>query len=209
LSCLTGDVIGDASRGGQPNPLALTCDVLQCPTQMTKPERLADDVGMQRDAHHERLPFRLREHLVEVVDDHVCELSSRVLAGDDRGDVVQFLRIRHREDRPTRAGREPDRLVVHAPVQQVAVAGFRQEIGGEAALRNPGAEPAAWAAALELLDDRGSALDERPLLGFAQGPLPLGIGAAVAHDLVSPKADRVHHLGAMAVDAGVHEHRGR
>jgi hypothetical protein len=111
----------------------------------------------------------LFEHLVEIVDDHVRKLLGRILAGDDRRDIVYLLRIGHREDAPAVAGREPDRLVVHAPVEEVGVAALCEKVGRDPALRDPRPEPAGRPLALERLDHRGRLLDERPFHGGQDG----------------------------------------
>ena len=100
---------------------------------MTQAIRLADDVRMERDAHDERLALRLREHLVEVVDDHVGEVAGVHLPRDDHRDVVQLLRI---GDGPELAilRFEFDRLVVVGPVEGVLVARLGEEVGRVEAL---------------------------------------------------------------------------
>ena len=55
----------------------------------------------------------------------------------------------------------------------------------------------------------GRLLDQRPLRRLVEHALPLGIGPSVPHDLVAPRAERVHHLRAVAVDAAVDENRNR
>jgi hypothetical protein len=75
-------------------------------------------------------PFGLDEHLFEIVDDHIGKLRCPVLAADDGGDVVEFLRIGDRQDPPAVAGFEPDRLIIHAPIEQIGVASFREEVRG-------------------------------------------------------------------------------
>ena len=64
--------------------------------QVAQAVGLADDVRVQRQAHHQRLAARLLEHLVEVVDDHRGEILGVHLARDDHRDVVELLRIGHR-----------------------------------------------------------------------------------------------------------------
>ena len=55
-------------------------DVAQRALEMPQAMRLADDVGMQRHAHHQRPRLRQLEHLVELVDDHVGEVGGALLA---------------------------------------------------------------------------------------------------------------------------------
>ena len=71
-----GHVCADGPWRRQPDPAARGCsvDVAQRPAQVAQPMGLADDVGVQGDAHHQRLARRLLEHLVEIVDDHLREV---------------------------------------------------------------------------------------------------------------------------------------
>ena len=87
------------------------------------------------------LVARLVEPLFEVVEHHVGEDLRRIASRDDRRNVVDLLRIGDRQERPG-AGPHPDRLVVHAPVQRVAVARLHQQVRRHEALGDPGAEPA-------------------------------------------------------------------
>src|SRR5437773_5498264 len=67
-------VRADVARSRQPDAVPMFQDVLEGPAQPADPIRTTDDERMQRDRSHERLARRLREHLVELVDDHVGEL---------------------------------------------------------------------------------------------------------------------------------------
>jgi hypothetical protein len=150
----------------------------------------------------------LLQHLVELVDDHVGELAGRILARDNGRDVIQFLRIGQAEDAAAVAGRKPDRLVVLTPVEQIGVAALLQEVGGDEALGDPGAEPARGCPAFGRDDRGGRLVDQCPLGGLVEHALPLGIGPAVAEHLVVTRPEGVHHLGAVAVDRGIDEHGG-
>ena len=70
----------DRAGRGEPDRVAMRGDVAQRALEMPQPVRLADDVGVQRDAHHQRPRLRLLQHLVELVDDHVGEVRGAVLA---------------------------------------------------------------------------------------------------------------------------------
>ena len=106
-----------------------------------QPVRLADDERVQRDREHQRKLARLLQHLVELVDDHLGELPAGMVASDQRRQIVVLGRVGHRQDRPG-ARPHPDRLVVDRPVHHIAVARFLQEVRGEPALGQAGAEPA-------------------------------------------------------------------
>src|SRR5205814_215962 len=97
-------------------------------TEMTQTERLTDDVGVQGDTEHERLPARLLAHFVEVVDNHIGELVGTLSPNRDGRDVVSLLRIGNRQNGPG-ARLEPNGLIVAAPVEEIAVARFLEEIG--------------------------------------------------------------------------------
>src|SRR3954447_10320125 len=85
--------------------------VLQGAAQTAQAKRLAEDMRMERDVHDQRMALRLREHLVELVDDGVGEHGGRPPAMDDGLSVVGLDRIRHGEERAG-AGAQPHRLVV-------------------------------------------------------------------------------------------------
>ena len=53
----------------------------------------------------------------------------------------RVLRVGHGEDAPL-ARLQPHRLIVHAPVEHIAVAGFVEQVGRAFGLGDPGAEPA-------------------------------------------------------------------
>ena len=95
---------------------------------MLEAVRLADDVGVQRYAHHQRALFAFGVQHVEGVDDHVSEVGVLALARNDLQNVVELLRGGDRQD-ATLARVQPDRLIVVAPVEQIAVASFLQQIG--------------------------------------------------------------------------------
>ena len=85
----------DSTRRGHPYGLVVAgrSDVLQRAPEVPKAVWLTHDVGVQGDAHHQGLFLALRQHLVEVVGDHVGESRSVELAPHDHGDIVEFLRI--------------------------------------------------------------------------------------------------------------------
>ena len=183
-------MLGDGARR-DPDAVACGGDVGQRAAEVPQPVRVADEIGVERDAHHQRRVGRLLEHLVEGVDDHVGELRRADLARDDRRDVVELLRVGHREDAAAVAHAQEDRLVVHRPVEEVAVAGFGEEVGRHAALRNPRSEPALRRPSLFRARMRSvaSAMSARSA-GLVERALPLGIGAAVADDLVAARCGR-------------------
>ena len=90
-------MIADRAGRGEPGLPLLLLEVLERAAQVAQPVGLADEVGMQRDAHDERLLGALAQHFVEVVHDHVGEVAAVHLARNDHRDVVQLLRI---GDRP-------------------------------------------------------------------------------------------------------------
>src|SRR5258708_35164058 len=86
---------------------------------------LADDEGMYRDREYQWVFARLLQHFIELVDDHLSELVAGVAPEDERRRIVDFERVRDRQDgsapRP-----HPDRLIVHCPIHDIAIAGFLQ-----------------------------------------------------------------------------------
>src|SRR5439155_12084487 len=103
------DVRVDVARAREPDPIAVLENVLQRPAQPADAIRAAEDERVERDRAHERLARRLREHLVELVDDQIGELVRGVVVPDDAARVVDFDRVRHAED-PALARSDPDGL---------------------------------------------------------------------------------------------------
>jgi hypothetical protein len=65
---------GDRTGRGQPDRVAMLGDVLQRALEMTQAVRLADELGVQGHAHHQRPRGRELAHLVELIDDHIGEI---------------------------------------------------------------------------------------------------------------------------------------
>jgi len=164
---------------------------------------------MQRQAHHQRLAARLLEHLVGVVDHHLREVLRVHQPGDDHRDVVQLLRIRHRPERLAAAGAQAHRLVVVAPVEAVAKARLGEQVGGVQALRDPGREPALRRGPAMGGDPVAAAFDQAPLVRLAQAALALGVGVAVADDLVAARHAGIDQLRGVVVERGVENDAGR
>ena len=103
---------------------------------MAQPVRLSYKIGMQCNAHDQRLRPGLLQHFVKIVDDHVRKLRRAVLARHDGGNVVGLLWVWDRQ-KPPRAGLHPDRLIVHTPVEGIAVTRLGQKIGRIDTFSNP------------------------------------------------------------------------
>ena len=175
--------------------------------QRPQPVRLTDDIGMQRDAHDQGLGFGLFQHLLEGLDDHVGEVDAGHLARHYGGNIVEFLRIGYGQDRAAVAGAEPDGLVVHRPVENIGIAGFGEQVGRHRAFGNPRAEPSPRRAPFGLADAPHRVDDQGALVALVQAPLPLGIGAAVADDLVAAPGKGRHELRRLIVEFGIYERR--
>ena len=173
--------------------------------QVAQAVGLAHQVGVERDAHDQRLGGGLLQHLVEIVDDHVGELRRPVLARDDGGDVVDLLRVGDGQEPPV-FGAHPHRLVVHRPVERVAVAVAGEQVGGDAAFGDPGREPALGRRPLRRRDDGGGFGDQGGFGLRVQHALAFGIGAAVAHHLVAAGAEGGHELRRVGIHGAVGEH---
>ena len=74
----------DGARRREPYRVAVPGDMAKCTPEMPEPMRLADDIGVQRDAHHQWPLLRQLQHLVELVDQNAGELRGTVLAPDER-----------------------------------------------------------------------------------------------------------------------------
>ena len=178
--------------------------------QHTQPERLAGDIRMQRDAHDQRLFARLFEHLVELVDDAHRELPVVDMVGRDRRDVVDLLRIRHRQDSPAAARRHPGRLVVVTPVQMIGKPRLGQQIGGDVALCDPRPEPALRRLTEGLGQTRTGLVDQRRFAGFVEFVLRLTVGAPVRDQLRGQSRPiRGDQFRAVIDDAAVHDQTDR
>ncbi len=97
-------------------------------------------IGMEREAADQRLALgaaaRLAQHLVELVDQQVGILARRRGMAVHRRQIADRPRIGHRQD-AAGARRQPDRLVVGAPVEHIAIAGLLQQVGACARSRTP------------------------------------------------------------------------
>ena len=202
-------MFADGAGRGQPDlaAVARAGQVLECPPQVAQPVGLAHDVGMKRKAHDERLSAGLFAHLLEIVDNHLREGAGVHAARDDGRDVVEFLRIGHRPQHASVAGAHGQRLVVVAPVEGVAVAGLGQQIGCEAALRDPRREPAAWRRSRFACDAIAAARQQAPFGLGRPVALAFGVGVAVADDLVAACGAGGQQIGAMVVEGGVDQRR--
>lgn len=172
---------------------------------MPQTVRLADDVGVQCHAHYEWAGLGEFQHLVELVDDDVGELRRTVLASHDRGNVVRLLGIGHREKAPAVAAPEPDRLIVHAPVELVAIAGLGQKIWRAVALRDPRSQPALRRRPFLACQAGRGPGDQTPLRRLVQNALPLGVGATMTDDFVTPCTAGCHELRGIVVHRAVHQ----
>src|SRR5262245_7858022 len=176
--------------------------------QRPQPERLTDDESVQRQAEDERLALRLPQHFLELVDDHVGELASRMVAPDQRAGIVELERIRHREQR-SGPRLHPDRLVVDRPVEQVRVARLLEQVGRDIRLERGGPHPSGGPDADMLLDHLGDFLDDA---GFVLLPHPaqdLGVGAAMAAHVVAALPDLLDDVGILVADRAVEKDRRR
>ncbi|MNS92384.1 hypothetical protein D3C72_1265190 [compost metagenome] len=184
----------------------------QRPAQVPQPVRLAHQVGMQRNAHYQRLRVLrivgLRQHLVELVDDHVGKGGAVKVARDDHRDVVQLLRIGNRPQ-PAAARGHAHRAVIVRPVQRVAIAGLGQQVRRHHRLRDPRRQPAAGRPPAMCGDALPAVHQQCPLARLVELALAMGVGVAMADQLVAACQAGVQHFGAMVVQRGVQQHAGR
>src|SRR5262249_54235081 len=94
-------------------------------------------------------------------------------------------------------------------VEQIAIARFGQQVGRARTLRDPRPEPAFWHAAFGFRDTGGRLGDQRPLGCFVEHALPLGVGPAMAHDLVAAGATGGEKLRRVLVHRAVDQRRHR
>src|SRR5260221_12731853 len=196
--------LGDLARHGKPyaSGSGVLLAMAQRGAQPSQAKRLAEDVGVHREIHHQRMALALLDHLVELVVDHVAEVGRVLLAVDHDLRIVQLDRVRHRQDRAgTRA--QPHRLVVHRPVHHVAIAELLQQIERVRGLVGARAHPAPWRRTFLARDGLGDFAQDALLIGLPQPPQVLGVAAAMPHDLVAALADRRHDLRRVVVHQAV------
>src|SRR5215471_16329618 len=87
------DVRADLAGAREPHAVAVLQDVLEGAAQPADPVRAPDDEGMEGDRAHEGLAHGLREHLIELVHDHLRELVGGVAVPDDAARIVHLDRI--------------------------------------------------------------------------------------------------------------------
>ncbi len=175
---------------------------------MPEPVRLANEEGVDRHTVDQRLLLRLLEHLVQGVDDHVGEsLGGAVMQGDHR-DVVHLVRVRHAQDAAA-ARLHPHRLVVDRPVEDVLVARLLQQVRRRLARIDTRRQPAGRRLSFVLADRPGHVGNQLALASLVEVVLVLGVGAAVADDLVAAPAEGGHYLRAVLVALAVEEQRYR
>src|SRR6266705_1817659 len=183
-------------------PVFVLDAMLEREAQRPQPERLAENVGVDRDVAHERVLFALLDHLVELIDQHVAELAGAVLAVHDRGRIVDLDRVGNRKDRPG-ARPHPDRLVVAGPVHEVGVTRLLEKIGRHRSLVGAGAHPSRGAFLLVAGESLGRLADKALFVGLPQPAQVLRIGAAVGDDLVPARAYAREDLRRVVVEQAV------
>ncbi len=204
-----GDVvIRDRAGGGEPDVVARLLDVAEGAAERAQPEGLAHDERVQRDAEHQGLLAGLPDHLVVIGDDHVGESLGSAMVENDHRDVVHLVRVGEAEDAAL-AGADPDGLVVHRPVENVAVAGLLQQVGRRVARIDSRAEPSRGLLALVTLDRVRHVADKLCLARFVEIVLMLGVAAPMTDDLVAAFPERGDHLRAMIVNLAVEQQRDR
>ena len=200
-------MVEDGAGGGDPDIAARLRHHRQRAPQHAQPVRLADDVGVQRDAHHLRqaIGADLAQPFLEIIHDHPRKGLGRFAAGGDGGDVVDLLRIGHGQQRAT-ARPHPDRGVIGAPVHGVAIAFLGQQVGRRAAFGDPGGQPAVRRGALVARNGLGRVGDQAAFLGLGQHRLAFGIGAAMAGHLVAARPMGGHQVWRVVVHRAVEQH---
>ena len=126
----------------------------------------------------------------------------------DHRHVVDLVRVRHAQQRLAGARAQPRRLIVHWPVERVAVAGLREQILGEGARVGAGAHPAAGRRALVGEDRVVDGLHVLTLGRLVHVVRLARVRAPVTHHLATEGAVRSDQLGAVLVALGVEQHAG-
>lgn len=169
-------MIVDRPGSGDPDITPPRGDMFQCTAQMPHAMWLTHQIGVERNAHHLRLAIRdLSYPFLEIINNHTREIAGAIFPRDDRGNVIHLLRIGNGEQL-SRAGMHPDRRIIHAPNERVAIARFHQHVGRGAAFRNPGGKSCLLMAAL--------------LSAIRQFRLALRIGPPMTREFVATGAMR-------------------
>ena len=176
------------------------------PAQVPQPVRLADDVRVQRDPHHQRRAAPARASRRGCRRSSARSPSRRSGARRSPG-----CRSAPAGKGPTKAatrrfGRAADRLVVVAPVERVAVAGLREQVGRAAALRDPGREPARRRRRSALAD--AGRPEQRALVPLVQPPWR-SVFVWPWPTISSPRCGRRRRAPGVVVERGVDERRRR
>ena len=199
---------GYRARCCQPNLVAMPGNVLQCAPQMPQAVRLADDIGVQGDAHHERLLFALLQHFVEMIHYHLGKRRAFNLAGHYHRHVVDLLWIGYGQQ-ASMAGTHPHRLVVHAPVQHVFIPVGRQKVWRAVAFRYPWPKPATGRPTF-LSREHGCGFGYQRGFGrLVQVALAFAVGPAMSDDFVAPSPKSIRQARYPAINFGIYKHRGR
>ena len=133
--------------------------------------------------------------LLELVDRALGIFRTLVMLDRDHGDVVDFLRVGHVDDRLA-ARLQPDRLIVEHPIGDVIVAFFGQDIGRLPGFGEARSEPAARRHAGRLDNDVAGLADVGALVRHF---LHVALGEAVPHELPFAR-DRGAHDGRIGGD---------
>ena len=86
---------GNLACGGQPNVAALARNMSQSAAQMAQAMWLADNIGVQCNAHDQRLMGALLQHLVKMVDYHLGEGGPFDFTRHNHRNIIDFLRVGH------------------------------------------------------------------------------------------------------------------
>src|ERR1700740_1526755 len=153
-------------------------DVTDGIAEGAQPKRLNNDEGMHRDRKDKRVFARLFEHLVELVDDHLGKLPPGMAPENKRRRVVDLERVGHRKDW-SGTSTHPDRLIVHRPVHDIAIAGLFQQVERHCTLGDVGTQPTLWPPAREACEDFSAFADQPCLVLLPEIILALRISSAM------------------------------
>src|SRR5262249_38596709 len=111
-----------------------------------------------------------------------------MVAYAQRAGVVEFHRIRHRQEWSGPRS-HPDRLVIDRPVGEMGEALLLREIGCRRRLDGTGAHPSGRSDADVFGDDLDALANVPAFIVFPQTLQGLGVGAAMAEDVVTTLFD--------------------
>src|SRR6266850_2481213 len=198
------EVARDLAPGGEPYPV-MAGDVGERILEGLQAIRLADEVGMQRDAHHRARVLAFLVQAVELAPDDLAVVARRHRADIERDGVVHLERVGDAGEAPFpdlhRAG-----LVVVEEIADIGEAHLGDEIERALGVGERGGEPAVELLAGHPPDGVDRILDQRALLRLAHAEGVAGVVGAVRIELPAALDTGLDHFRVVLAYRDVERH---